>query len=283
MKRGVSPDQLPATDRKALNHFCRELRNHYNDRLKQIIFYGYKGREAQGSDMDVLVVLEDVSDRSGEMQVLQGFSGPVTAEHNVLITAIPVGSAYLESQKESSFFGGILRDGIILEEGSFSKGPAREKGGPGAVEANLKKLGITLPPAPRPVANYVPCLRTGNLLFSSGMLPFRDGKLLFKGKIGAERSLEEGQAAAREAVINALAVIKEELGGFGKIVRVIRLTGHVASAPGFVQQPLVLNGASDLLVELFGEAGRHTRVALGAAELPLNSSVEIELLLEIRD
>ncbi|HEY5649684.1 MAG TPA: RidA family protein, partial [Nitrospiria bacterium] len=204
-------------------------------------------------------------------------------EHNVLITAIPVAAAYLESQKGSPFFGGILREGMLLEGEAASRVPVSIEGSPENVEARLTRLGISLPPAPRPVANYVPCLRSGNLLFTSGILPMREGKLLFEGKVGGERSLEEGREAAREAVLNALAVVRDELGDLGKIARVIRLTGHVASAPGFIQQPAVLNGASDLLVELFGEAGRHTRVALGAAELPLNSPIEIELVFQLRE
>jgi enamine deaminase RidA (YjgF/YER057c/UK114 family) len=110
----------------------------------------------------------------------------------------------------------------------------------------------------------------------------KEGKLAYEGKLGKELSVELGREAARLAVLNALAVVKQELGSLDNVARVVRLTGHVASAPGFVQQPAVLNGASDLLVAIFGEAGRHTRAALGAAELPLNSPIELELIIQVR-
>ena len=151
-----------------------------------------------------------------------------------------------------------------------------------SIEARLKELGITLPAAPKPVANYVPAVRAGELLFTSGVLPMKEGRLAFEGKLGKELTVEQGLEAARLALLNALAVMNQELGGLERVVRIIRLTGHVASAPGFVQQPAVLNGASDLLVAIFGEAGRHTRAALGAAELPLNSPVELELIVQVR-
>lgn len=150
------------------------------------------------------------------------------------------------------------------------------------IESKLKELGITLPMAPKPVANYVPAVRAGELLFTSGVLPMKEGKLACEGKLGKELTVEQGQEAARLAVLNALSIVKQELGNLEKVLRVVRLTGHVASAPGFVQQPAVLNGASDLLVAIFGEAGRHTRAALGAAELPLGSPIELELIVQVR-
>lgn len=151
-----------------------------------------------------------------------------------------------------------------------------------SAENKLKDLGITLPSTPKPVANYVPALRLGEILFTSGVLPMKEGKLVFEGKLGKELTVEQGQEAARLALLNALAIVKQEVGNLEKVVRIIRLTGHVTSAPGFVQQPAVLNGASDLLVAIFGETGRHTRAALGAAELPLNSPIELELIVQIR-
>lgn len=151
-----------------------------------------------------------------------------------------------------------------------------------SIDKKLQELGLSLPSPPRPVANYVPSLCSGNLLFTSGILPMKDGRPAFTGKLGGGLSVEEGRKAAREAALNALAVVREELGDLDRVNRIIRLTGHIASAPGFIEQPAVLNGASDLLVSLFGDRGRHTRVALGAAELPLNSPVELELLIEIR-
>ena len=150
-----------------------------------------------------------------------------------------------------------------------------------SIENKLKLLGVILPSAPKPVGSYIPAVRTGNLLFLSGMIPFQDGKLAFEGKLGSELTVEQGQQAARVALLNALAVIQQTLGSLDHVKRVIRLGGHVASSPGFNQQPQVLNGASDLLVEIFGEKGIHARLALGAIELPLNAAVELELIVEV--
>lgn len=140
---------------------------------------------------------------------------------------------------------------------------------------------MELPSPPKPVASYVPAVRSGNLLFLSGVLPFRDGQLTLTGKVGREVTPDQGRDAARTAVLNALAIARQELGALDRIKKMVRMVGHVASAEGFVQQPAVINGASDLLVQIFGEAGRHARVAVGAAELPLNSPVELELIIEI--
>lgn len=148
-------------------------------------------------------------------------------------------------------------------------------------DARLRELHIELPSPPKPVASYVPAVRSGNLLFLSGVLPFRDGQLTFTGKVGREVTPDQGRDAARTAVLNALAIARQELGALDRIKKMVRMVGHVASAEGFVQQPAVINGASDLLVQIFGEAGRHARVAVGAAELPLNSPVELELIIEI--
>ncbi|MGH7260362.1 MAG: RidA family protein [Nitrospiraceae bacterium] len=148
-------------------------------------------------------------------------------------------------------------------------------------ERKLTDLGIALPAPPKPVATYVPAVQAGDLLFLSGVIPFRDGKLVFEGKLGRELTVEQGYAAARLAVLNALAIVRQALGTLDRVKRVVRMTGHVASAEGFVQHPAVINGASDLLVKIFGDAGQHARVALGAAELPLNAPVEIELIVQI--
>jgi enamine deaminase RidA (YjgF/YER057c/UK114 family) len=149
-------------------------------------------------------------------------------------------------------------------------------------EQQLANIGIILPVPPTPVATYIPAVLAGELLFLSGVIPFREGTLAFQGKLGRELTLEQGTQAARLCLINALAIIKQELGTLDRVRRIVRLSGHVASAEGFTQQPLVLNGASDLLVEVFGEAGRHARVALGAAELPLGAPVEIELVVQVK-
>jgi len=149
------------------------------------------------------------------------------------------------------------------------------------VSENLQRLGVTLPPAPRPVGSYVPACQAGDLVFVSGVLPFQEGKILQPGKVGRELSIEEGAANARIAVINALAILQQELGDLSRITRIVRLTGHVASAEGFVDQPAVINGASDFLVEVFGEQGRHARLALGAFELPLHAPIELELIVQV--
>ena len=148
-------------------------------------------------------------------------------------------------------------------------------------EARLAELKITLPPAPKPVATYIPAVRAGNLLFLSGTGPFKDGAIVYAGKLGKDLTVEQGYEAARLTLLNALAMVRQELGTLDRVTRVVRLTGHVASAEGFTQQPAVINGASDLLVQIFGEAGRHARLALGAAELPLNMAIELELILQV--
>jgi enamine deaminase RidA (YjgF/YER057c/UK114 family) len=148
-------------------------------------------------------------------------------------------------------------------------------------ESKLKALGLQLPLPPQPVATYIPAVRVGDLLFLSGVLPMRDGQLAFSGKLGRDLTAEEGMEAAKLSLLNALAIAKQELGSLDRISRVVKVVGYVASAEGFVQQPQVLNGASDLLVAVFGEAGRHARVAVGAAELPRRAPVEIEMILSI--
>jgi len=138
-----------------------------------------------------------------------------------------------------------------------------------------------LPQAPKPVATYIPAVRVGDLLFLSGTGPFKDGAIVYAGKLGKDLTVEHGYDAARLTLLNALAIVRQELGTLDRVTRVVRLTGHVASAEGFTQQPAVINGASDLLVQIFGEAGRHARLALGAAELPLNMCIELELILQV--
>ncbi len=148
-------------------------------------------------------------------------------------------------------------------------------------DQRLAQLNIQLPSPPKPVATYVLAVQAGDLLFLSGMIPFRDGKLVLAGKVGRDLTVDQGVEAARVALLNALAVIRHELGTLDRVRQVVRLVGYVASAEGFVQQPAVMNGASDLLVAIFGEKGKHARVALGAAELPLNAPVELEMILQV--
>ena len=148
-------------------------------------------------------------------------------------------------------------------------------------ENRLAELDLTLPTPPGPVATYVPFSQVGNLLFLSGVVPSRDGQIMFSGKLGRELSKEEGYEAAKLTLLNALANIRLALGTLDRVKRVVKMTGYVASQEGFIEQPFVINGASDLLVKIFGEAGRHARVAVGVAELPLGVPVELELIVEI--
>lgn len=148
-------------------------------------------------------------------------------------------------------------------------------------ENKLKELGLALPAPPKPVATYIPAVMAGDLLFLSGVLPSRDGQLTVTGKLGEALSIEQGMEAAKVAVLNALAIVKQEAGSLDRVTRIVKMVGHIASAPGFTDQPQVLNGASDLLVAIFGEAGRHARVAVGAAELPRRAPVEIELIVQV--
>lgn len=148
-------------------------------------------------------------------------------------------------------------------------------------EEKLKSLGVELSEAPKPLGSYVSCVQSGNLLFLSGILPLRQGKLKKIGRVGESVSLEEAQEDAKQIVINALSIIKSQTGDLKKIKRCIKMTGYVSSAPDFTDQPKILNAASDLLFEIFGEAGRHSRAAIGVNTLPLNSPLEIEFIFEI--
>jgi len=149
------------------------------------------------------------------------------------------------------------------------------------IEDKLEDLSIILPAVVVPLGSYVPCIQTGNLLFLSGILPLREGRLFRTGRVGDTVSLAEAQEEARQVVLNALSVVKNHLGSLEKIRRCIRLNGYVASADDFTEQPKVLNAASDLLVEIFGESARHTRMAVGVFNLPLNSPLEIDFIFEV--
>jgi enamine deaminase RidA (YjgF/YER057c/UK114 family) len=151
-----------------------------------------------------------------------------------------------------------------------------------SIETRLQELGITLPVAAAPAANYVPFTRTGSLLLTSGQLPLADGKLVHNGLLGAELNVAQGKEAAKACAINILAQAKAALGDLEKITRIVKITVFVASTPDFTEQHLVANGASDLLVAVLGDAGRHARSAVGSAALPLNAPVEIEAIIEVR-
>jgi enamine deaminase RidA (YjgF/YER057c/UK114 family) len=152
----------------------------------------------------------------------------------------------------------------------------------GSVEKKLASLGIGLPTPATPIANYVPFVRSGNMLVVSGQLCFgTDGNLVAKGQLGGGVSMDDGQRAARACAINLLAQLKAALGDLDKVTRVIRLGGFINSVPGFTDGPKVMNGASDLMVEVFGEKGRHARSTVGVAALPANAAVEVEGQFEV--
>ncbi|HEY5475302.1 MAG TPA: RidA family protein [Tepidiformaceae bacterium] len=149
-------------------------------------------------------------------------------------------------------------------------------------EERIKELGIVIPAPPTPAGLYLPCVQTGNLLFIAGQLPMANGTLQATGKVGRDLTAEQAKPLARQCALNALAIARGHLGTLDRVVKSVRVCGFVASAEGFVDHPAVVNGASQLLIDVFGEtAGRHARVASGAAELPLGAPVEVEFLFEV--
>ena len=150
------------------------------------------------------------------------------------------------------------------------------------VEKRLNKIGLYLPENTKPIASYIPAKKSGKLIFTSGQLPMVNGELTCTGLLGREVELEQAKRAANICTLNALAAIKSIIHDLDQITQIVRLVGYVASEKSFVQQSLVINGASDLLLEIFGETGRHARSAVGVISLPLNASVEIELMVEIK-
>ena len=150
------------------------------------------------------------------------------------------------------------------------------------VRSKLAELGLTLPVAAKPVAAYVPAIRTGNLVFTAGQLPLIDGAIPSTGKVGTKVSVDEAKRLAQVCALNALAAV-ETVAEVNKIVKVVRVVGYVNGEPGFISQPAVINGASELYLHIWGEAGKHARSAIGVAELPLDAPVEVELTVEIAD
>lgn len=150
------------------------------------------------------------------------------------------------------------------------------------IEGELTQRGLSLPPVAAPAGAYVPALRVGDQVLTSGQLPLVDGKLQYRGHVGADVTPEQGYEAAAVCVLNALAAVKSVIGDLDRIERVIKVTGFVQSAPDFTAQPKVINGASELLGELFGEAGQHVRSAVGTSTLPLGTPVELELTVQVR-
>lgn len=153
----------------------------------------------------------------------------------------------------------------------------------GRIEDKLNQLDLSLPTAPEPVGYYVPVTRLGNLVITSGQLPMGGKEVLFTGKAGSDHGETEASDAARICALNALSQIKALVGSLDKVKRIVRVEGYVNSAPGFTDQARVVNGASHLLVQLFGDAGKHTRVSVGVSELPLNATVELAIWAEVQD
>lgn len=149
-------------------------------------------------------------------------------------------------------------------------------------EAKLKEMGITLPETPKPLAAYVPAVQIDKYIYTSGQIPLAAGELKFKGKLGAEISESQGYEAARVCAINCLSAIKGLAGSLDNIERIVKVVGFVNSAPGFNQQPKVINGASEFIGEVFGEAGRHARSAVGVNELPIDAAVEVEMIVKLK-
>jgi enamine deaminase RidA (YjgF/YER057c/UK114 family) len=148
-------------------------------------------------------------------------------------------------------------------------------------EERLAERGLAVPAVAKPVAAYVPAVRTGNYVYTSGQLPMRDGQLLTTGKVGAEVSVDDAVACAQQCALNGLAAVKSLVGDLSRVVRVVKVVGFVASTPDFTGQPGVVNGASELIGEVFGEAGQHARSAVGVPVLPLDAPVEVELVVEV--
>ena len=149
------------------------------------------------------------------------------------------------------------------------------------IEEKIKTIGIKLPNPPSPAGSYIPVVKSGNLLYVSGQIPMEDGKVAFTGKV-SDTNIETAQKSARICAINILAQLKKELGDLEKISRIVRLSGFVNSGPEFTQQPKVINAASDLFYEIFGECGKHSRIAVGVSSLPLNSMTEIDAIVETK-
>ena len=148
------------------------------------------------------------------------------------------------------------------------------------IEDRLRELSIELPTPPSPAGSYIPVVTTGNLAFVSGQIPMKEGKVIFEGKVPEQQSLESARDAAKICIINGLAQLKANLGSLDKITKFVRISGFVNSNPEFTEQPKVINAASDLLVEIFGDIAKHSRIAVGVSSLPLNSTVEIDMIVE---
>ena len=148
------------------------------------------------------------------------------------------------------------------------------------IEEKLKELGIEIPTPPNPAGSYIPVVTTGNLAFVSGQIPMKEGKVIFEGKVPENQSVDSARDAAKICIINGLSQLKANLGSLDKITKFVRISGFINSSPDFTEQPKVINAASDLLVEVFGDMAKHSRIAVGVSSLPLNSTVEIDMIVE---
>jgi len=149
------------------------------------------------------------------------------------------------------------------------------------IDEKLAALDIILPIPPKPAGSYIPVVKTGNLLFVSGQIPMKEGKVIFQGKVPVNITIDDAQKAAKLCIVNALAQLKAEIGSLDKISKIVKVSGFVNSSQDFAEQPKIINAASDLLFEIFGDKGKHSRIAVGVASLPLNSAVEIDMIVEI--
>jgi enamine deaminase RidA (YjgF/YER057c/UK114 family) len=149
-------------------------------------------------------------------------------------------------------------------------------------EAKIKEMGLTIPEVAKPVAAYVPAIRIGDYVYTSGQIPFVEGKLAYAGKLGSDIQPEQGYEAAKVCALNCLAAVKSVLGSLDKIEQIVKVVGFVNSAPGFIEQPKVINGASELVGSIFGKQGEHSRSAVGVAELPINAAVEVEMIIKVK-
>ncbi|MHA1723188.1 MAG: RidA family protein [Candidatus Baldrarchaeia archaeon] len=152
-----------------------------------------------------------------------------------------------------------------------------------SVEKKLESLGLSLPKPPKPVAAYIPAVKTGNVIFISGQIPVVEGKVRYKGKVGQDISVEEGYEAAKICALNALSIIKDIVGSLDKVKRIVRIVGYVNCTEDFEEPHKVVNGASEFLVKIFGEKGRHARLALGSNALPLGAAIELEMIVEVEE
>ncbi|WP_066632609.1 RidA family protein [Desulfolucanica intricata] len=151
-----------------------------------------------------------------------------------------------------------------------------------SVEEKIKTLGLSIPQAPKPVAAYIPAVKTGDYIYTSGQLPLVEGELKYKGKLGRDLSVEEGYEAAKICALNCLGIIKSMVESLDDIEKIVKLTGFVNSSEGFTEQPKVINGASLLLAQIFGDKGTHARSAVGVSELPLGAAVEVEIIVKVK-